>query len=184
MEVVVATTIKQVESEPESYPPAPSGLSAAAAALDAAMIWQRIEHFIAYRYSARAVVWIAEGGGAWFPPLAPATIATIERWEAGAWVEDASLCASPMGGYVLQAATYRFAGTVGPETPAAPAAVVEAFRRLAEYMAAKPGKAGAAFESVNAGSVSTSVRRDPAWLAMAMQNSGAGDLLRTYRRAA
>jgi hypothetical protein len=66
------------------------------------------------------------------------------------------------------------------------ALVNEAFRRLAEYVAGKPGRyAGASFESVNIGeAISESVRRDPAWMAMALQNSGAGDLLRSFRRAA
>ena len=49
---------------------------------------------------------------------------------------------------------YRFIGTVGNGD--VPAAVIEAFRRLAEYMAAKPGKPGATSEPITAGSISLS----------------------------
>jgi len=50
-------------------------------------------------------------------------------------------------------------------------------------MAQSKGKAGARSERIGAGSKSLSHTRHPAWMAQAMQNSGAGDLLRTYRRA-
>jgi hypothetical protein len=183
VEVTLATTIRQTEAAPEAYPAKPSGLSAAAAAIDQAVIWSRLEGYCGYRWSQRVVVWIAEGAGAWFPPLAPAAIETIERWEAGAWVEDATLCASPMGGYILHAATYRFTGSAGPETPAAPALVNEAYRRIAEYFAsamsaAHPGVRQSSIEGIGSHTF------DPTAVARAMERSGAGDLLRTYRRAA
>jgi hypothetical protein len=57
-------------------------------------------------------------------------------WGAGAWTPDDTLSASAMGGFVVRPATYRFTGTVGPETPAAPPLVQEAYRQLAEYLAA------------------------------------------------
>ena len=177
----MATTIKQTEGIPTTYPDAPASLSAAAAALDAEMIWQRIEAHIAHRFSARSIAWIVEGCGEWNPPLVPATITTVEVWQSAAW-EAVTLSPSPLGGYCLPGGTYRFTGTVGSGDP--PPAVLEAFRRLAEYMAAKAGKAGASSESITSGSISLSTRRAPEWMALAMSNSGAGDLLRPYRRAA
>lgn len=177
----MATTIKQAEAVPATYPDAPSGLSTAAAALDADMIWQRIEAYIAHRWTERAVVWTVEGCGEWVPPLTPATISTVESWQSEAW-EAVTLSASPLGGYCLPGGTYRFTGTVGSGD--VPSAVLEAFRRLAEYMAGSKGKPGASSESLSAGSISLSHRRSPAWMAQAMQNSGAGDLLRSYRRVA
>jgi hypothetical protein len=179
----MATTLRQTESAPASYPDAPSGLSPAAAALDPAVIWGRLESYCGRRWSRRSVEWLAEGPGCWFPPLSPAAVETIERWEAGAWVADDTLSASPLGGYVLQPATYRFSGTVGPATPAAPPLVQEAYRRLAEYLAAaktnaQPGVRQETVEGI------ASMIYDPGALARALERSGAGDLLRTFRRAA
>lgn len=184
----MATTIKQTESAPASYPAFPDSpdiLSTAAAALDPAMVWQRIESYIAYRWTARNVVWIVDGCGEWHPPLAPATVATVEVWSRGAseW-ETADLDASPLGGYYLQASgPYRFTGTVGGGSPApsVPEGVTEAYRRLIEYMAANPGKPGATQERINAGSIDVRVDRSASWMASALQNSGAADLLRGFR---
>lgn len=177
----MAELFRQVEGIPATYPDAPGGLSTAAAALDAGMIWQRIEAYVAHRWTARDVSWTVEGFGEWMPPLTPATVASVEVWNGDEW-EAVVLPASPLGGYCLPGCgPYRFTGTVGGGD--VPAPVSEAFRRLAEYMAAKPGKAGAESESTTAGSITLSHRRSPAWLAQAIQNSGAGDLLRPYRRA-
>jgi hypothetical protein len=175
----MAVTIKQVESAPEAWPDAPAGLSTAATALNPDFIWQRIEAYTASRYTARDVTWIVEGPGGWQPPLTPATISTVEIWQDDAWAA-VTVAASPLGGYCLPGCgPYRFTASVGDGD--VPANVNEAFRRLAEYMAAKPGKAGARQESVAAGSITISSTRDPAWLANAMQNSGAADLLRGLR---
>ncbi|MBZ9710540.1 hypothetical protein LB543_27975 [Mesorhizobium sp. ESP7-2] len=177
---MTATTIKQTESVPEAYPVRPDGLSAAAAAIDPDVIWQRIEAYVAYRWSERDVEWIVEGCGDWSPPLAPATIATVEIWQGDAW-ETVTLSPSAVGGYCLRGGTYRFAGTVGGDVPAA---VLEAFRRLAEYMAADTGNPGATSERIEIPGVQTTeISRSAPWMARAMQNSGAGDLLRAYRRA-
>lgn len=179
----MTTTIRQSEEIPASYPATPSGLSTAAAALEPAMVWHRLESWIAHRFSERAVVWTVEGLGCWEPPLTPATITKCEIWRGEAW-EELTLPAAPLGGFVLGGCgPYRFTGTVGVANADVPAGVSEAYRRLAEYMAAKPGKPGAVSESVSAGSVSISTRRSPSWIAQAMQNSGAADLLRSYRRA-
>ncbi len=176
-----ATTIRQDESAPAAYPDAPAGLSTAAAAL-ADTVWQRIEAYTAHRWSERAVVWTVEGCGAWQPPLTPATITTVEIWRADAW-ETVTLSPSPMGGYCLPGGTYRFTGTAGGG--AVPPAVQEAFRRLAEYLAADRGTPGATSERVEIDGVMTKeTSRAATWMARAMANSGAGDLLRPYRRVA
>ncbi|MBX9452048.1 MAG: hypothetical protein KL801_09435 [Mesorhizobium sp.] len=178
----MAETIKQTEGAPAAYPDAPEGLSTAAAALDPEMVWQRLESYVAHRWSERSIEWIVEGCGEWRPPLAPATITTIEVWRADAW-EALTVPPSPVGGYIMPGGTYRFTGTVGVDDSDVPAAVLEAWKRLAEYMAQKAGKAGARSERVSAGSVSLSHTRSPSWMAEAMANSGAGDLLRNFRRA-
>lgn len=181
---MMATTIKQDEAAPDSYPVVAVDLSAAAWALDEEIVWERIESWVAWRWTARGVTWIAEGPGEWAPPLAPATIATTEVWTtAGAW-EAAELTAAPLGGYVLPGAgPYRFSATVGGGEPPLPFAVEEAVRRLAEYMAADAGTPGATREQTSAGPITLGHSRSASWLAEAMQNSGAGDLLRPYRRA-
>jgi hypothetical protein len=177
----MTVTIKQTESEPEEYPDAPDGLSTAAAALNAAVVWERIESHVAHRWAERDVEWIVEGPGEWHPPLTPATISTVEVWSSADEWESVTLNPSPLGGYWLPASgPYRFTATVGAAE--VPAVANEAFRRLAEYMAAKPGKPGATSESITAGSISISHRRSESWLANALQNSGAADLLRGYRR--
>ncbi len=177
----MATTIKQTESEPADYPAAPEGLSTAAAALAPAVVWERIETFVAHRWAERDVEWIVEGCGEWVPPLTPTTIETVEIWSsAGEW-EDVTANASPLGGYWLSATgPYRFSGSAGGAD--VPSVVMEAYRRLAEYMAAKTGTAGVRSESINAGSISISRTRSASWMANAMANSGAADLLRSYRK--
>lgn len=180
---MTATTIKQTEAAPAAYPATPTGLSTAAAALDPEMIWQRIEAYTAHRWSERAVTWIVEGCGDWHPPLTPATIVTVECWRGGAWVTNGPEV-SPLGGYCLPGGMFRFVGTAGDDEAEIPAAVKEAFRRLAEYLAAtKKGTPGTTRERVTAGSITVDKTRSASWAAQAMQNSGAGDLLRNYRRA-
>jgi hypothetical protein len=99
---VIAITLFQNEGVPSSYPSVSSyGLSAAAAALNPNMIWQRIESYVVYRWSSRSIVWIAQGSGDWQPPLAPATIGLVERWENNAWTADTTLLPSVLGGYEL-----------------------------------------------------------------------------------
>lgn len=182
----MATILRQEEAEPASYPSYPGSpdiLSAAAAAIDPAVVWERLEQYIAHRYSARDVVWIVEGPGEFVPPLALATIDEIAVWSCGAGEYEAvTLQPSPMGGCYLPASgPYRFEASVAAAE--IPAPIWEAYRRLAEYMAAKPGKPGATSERVTAGSVSVSHSRSQSWIANALQNSGAADLLRPYRRA-
>ena len=174
--------LKRLEQSPASYPAAPSGLSTEAAALDSDMIWSRIEAYTAHRFTVRTVTWTVTGPGSFEPDLTPATITTSEIWDGTGYI-PASLDASFMGGAVLgHEGPYRITATVGAGP--VPAAVSEAYRRLAEYLAADPGGVvGASSYSVGIGQLTETIRRDPAFIAKAMQMSGAGDLLRPFRRA-
>jgi hypothetical protein len=174
----MAVTIKQTEAIPASYPIV-SGLSTEAQALDASALWQRIEAFTAWRWTAREVVWVIEGPGEWVPPLAPPTVSEIEVWD-DAWTTTTA-GASPLGGYVFDGdGPYRVTATVGGGD--VPAGVSEAFRRLAEYLAASVAPAGATSYSLNLGQISESIEISASHTAKALHNSGAADLLRPYRR--
>ena len=174
--------LKVIEETPVAYPDAPAGLSTAAAALDADMIWARIEAYTAHRFSERDVIWIIEGttGAVWSPPLTPLVSQMAEYWVDGAW-EPITLLDAPIGLCLQFGGFYRINGQVGAGP--VPAPVSEAFRRLAEYLADDPGTAGASSTAVEIGPIREELERNPNWVARAMQHSGAGDLLRNYRRA-
>ncbi|MHA3978745.1 hypothetical protein ACW9UR_13760 [Halovulum sp. GXIMD14794] len=182
----MAVIVVESEGTPAAYPAAPGGLSAAAQALDAAMIWQRLESWIAYRWGTRSVTYIVEGPGEFVPRLSPVTFSAIECWNGEAY-EAVTLEATPRGGYQLKTfGPYKFTGTAGEGSSPleVPASVEEAFIRYAEYVAGRSGDTpGARSESVSVGAVSTSFTRDAAFMAKALHWSGAADLLRCYRRA-
>lgn len=195
----MAATIKQTEAIPENYPTKTVGeiyddQSNAA--------WQRIESYIAHRWTPRAVTWIVEGAGEWEAPLTPATINSVEFWNGGAW-ENCTAPDSPLGGYWLASnGPYRFTATVGGGE--VPEVVYEAFCRLARYMSAisrTPIKQTATRKiELNPSETSRPTQtleqfriREPDingstefaanWTAKALTLSGAADLLRPYRRA-
>lgn len=174
--------IKQFEDVPAAYPAAPAGLSTAAAALDADMIWARIESYTAWRFTEREVVWtlVGDGGDQFHPPLTPVVSRVAHVWREDAWV-SLTLLDGPLGICLPHDGTYRITAQLGAGP--VPAPVSEAFRRLAEYLADDPGTAGASSTSVAIGPIQETLDRNPAWVARAMQLSGAGDLLRKYRRA-
>ena len=174
--------IKQFEDIPAAYPAAPAGLSTAAAALEADMIWARIEDYTAHRFTVREVVWtlLGSGGDEFHPRLTPLVSRTAEYWTGSAW-EGLVLLNGPLGIALPFDGTYKITAQVGAGV--VPAPVAEAFRRLAEYLADDPGTAGASSTTVAIGPIQESLDRNPAWVARAMQLSGAGDLLRNYRRA-
>lgn len=150
----------------------------------AAFVWQRLESYVAWRWTPRTVVWIVEGPGAWSPPLAPAVISTIEVWSSADEWETATLSPSPLGGYYLpHTGPWRFTATVGAGVEP-PAAVVEAFRRLAVYWddAGRENISGARSQTEKIGDLVEEWSRSPVWIARAMSDSGAADLLRSYRR--
>lgn len=172
-------TLKIVETPPESFPLV-AGLTPAAEALNAAMIWQRIEAYIVWRWVSRPVIWTVQGGGDWEPPLTPVVITQAFSWTGDAWAPFEPEFGPE--GFILPDGMSKVEATVGlDEVP--PAAVLEAFRRLAEYLAAEPIRVvGASSYSINMGQVSESINRHPAFMARALDNSGAADLLRPYRR--
>ena len=164
-----------------NYPATPSGLSTAAAALDPDHIWQRIESYIAFRWTDREVIWIVDGSGEWCPRLSPSSVTATEEWVDLSWSAIAP-DASALGGFVFDGSgPFKVTADVGSGSP--PSGVDEAFRRLAEYWAdSSPGPAGATSSSHDVGGFAVSHDRSASWLAKAMQNSGAADLLRNYRR--
>ena len=174
--------IRTTEGNPSDYP-AITGLSDLADGLNKAMLWRRIEHHVAYRWGVRNMLWTVEGAGEWLAPLGPAVINSIFIWQGNGWIA-ATPDATPLG-YELDYGTYLFDATVGTDyTDGAPDDVEEAFRRLAEYAAAEDGlPPGVSEYSVNFdGSITERTLRSPNHLAKALVNSGAADLLRSYRR--
>ncbi len=174
--------LKESEAVPAYHTGQSGGLSQAAVTLDANMIWQRIEAYTRTRYTPREVVWIVEGGEGenWTPPLSPIVSQTAEKWESGAWVSTA-LPDGPVGLCLPSDGVFKVTAQVGAGAP--PKAVSEAFRRLAEYMADDTDRAGVTSYSVNmGGAILESYQRSAAHMARALQNSGAADLLRPYRR--
>jgi hypothetical protein len=182
------TTIKTVEGIPEARPTI--ALPMTFFELNAAgreAVWQRLESWVSYRWGVRSCVFIVEAGSrrSWRPPLHPFTVELVEAWVGDAW-EAVSLAPDYTGGVVLEYAdAYRFTGTLGTDD-APPADVVEAYRRLAEHFAAirtHSPMLGSSKHEQHDGGRSIAIERAPTWTARAMQNSGAADLLRAYRRA-
>src|SRR5690625_1173404 len=97
--------INFVESTPAQYPDAPQDLSPAAAAIPAAAIWQRLEHFMAYRWGQRDVTWTVKGPGSWIPQLLPAELKKAEVWCGQSW-EPWTLQDGPCG-HILHLDTFR-----------------------------------------------------------------------------
>ena len=173
--------LQREEAVPASYPATPFGLSTAALALDRNAIWARIEAHIAHRFTEREVVWTVEGPGEFKPDLTPATITSREVWDGVSWI-TASLSDGPLGGVLLAGeGPYRITADVGGGD--VPAPVSEAYRRLAGYLAEPGNPAGASSYSYQMGDVSETFQRNPQHVAKALQNSGAADLLRGFRRA-
>lgn len=173
--------IKQFEDVPAVFPNAPGGLSAAASALDPNMIWARIESHTSHRFTEREVVWTlhANAGDQFHPRLTPVVSSVAHFW--GDQWEGLTLLEGPLGLCLPFDGTYRITAQVGGGD--VPAPVSEAFRRLAEYLSADLGTAGASSTSVAIGPIQEELNRSPNWIARAMQHSGAGDLLRNLRRA-
>lgn len=175
--------LQRLEAVPEAYPTVPDGLSTAAAALDSDAIWQRIEGYIAHRWSEREVVWVVEGPGEFRMDLAPAVVSGYQIWR-GSSYGTTTLYAGPLDGLDLsEDGPYRITADVGAGP--VPADAQEAFRRLAEYFAEEADRRPGASSyqiTLGDGAISESYERSPNWIARAIINSGAGDLLRRYRR--
>lgn len=175
-------------------------LSSDALALDQAIVWTRMESFVSWRWHSRAVEWIVDGDGEFDPPLEPATITKVELWRGGAWGE-LTLVPSPLGGVELDGGRHRITATVGTSRLSdLHPGVVEAFRRILEYLTQVPSTSvtndeGAALisdavgvsqvsisRSVGDDNSSVSIQQNPRYRAKAIEYSGAGDLLRKYRK--
>lgn len=178
----MAMTLTQDEVRPSIRSP----IEGLADDVDSGPIWDRIEDYVAWRWTVRSVRWIVEGPGDWSPPLRPTSVVLVERWTGEAW-EEAIAPPSPFGGLQLDCGLYRVEAEVGGGP--IPAGVQEAVRRLSLYTSdsMKPGltgRSGASSGSYRLGnSVTADFERSPEWIARALINSGAADLLRPYRRA-
>ena len=173
------STLQIIEGTPASRP----ALSLLDIQVAPAVVWSRIEEWIAYRWGVRDCSFIVEGGcGAWRAPLTPFTVATVDVWHDD-W-QPVTLTPHPLGGLVIgDSEAYRLTGTAGSATPP-PAEVVEAARRLQAFWAAAAGEdKGSTQESRTEGDLTANVTRSRDWLARAIHSSGAADLLRKYRRA-
>ncbi|MEM9705161.1 MAG: hypothetical protein AAF850_03695 [Pseudomonadota bacterium] len=195
----MATTVRIEEAAVETYPEAATfegPLSGVGEKL-LRTAWERIESYITQRWTSRACTFVVKGSGDWEPPRHPFTATTIEIWADDVW-EPVTVPVSPLGGFILRdEGPYRFVGTVGDgSTP--PRAVMEAVFRLAEYFGAAhsiPADQRVATRTsvaehaddygVIPGNLVPTTEREfanPTFLARALQNSGAADLLRPYRR--
>lgn len=173
-------TLSREESVPSNYPAMPSGLSTEAQNIPSDAVWQRIEGWIAYRWTERQVTWVLEGPGEWEPELKPYQLDTTEVWR-GDGYENITLQPGPLG-YRLEFCTYKIKATVGiNQTP--PEAVLEAYRRYAEYVAdtSEFGYVATSGTQDIDGALSLSMDRPASWQAKAMHYSGAADLLRAWR---
>ena len=177
----MAITVSEIEGAPAAWPVVTA--YARAATLDPyepdvsnAAVWQRIEAWVSTRWTARNVVYLAEGPGDWKSRLYPFTPTKTEVWAGTGWI-DAVLAPTPFGDlYLAQDHAYRITGTVGDDsTP--PDVVQEAWRRLHSYMV---GNASATLDGLARHSSDTH-EAPRGFGAKAMQLSGAADLLRPYR---
>lgn len=175
------------ESAPASWPDTSGlGLSTEAAALDDGPIWSRLNQWTHTRWVARTVVWTAQGCGTFAYPLTPvASLTKLERWDDTAWTDvTSSAVVTPFGLEFSEDATWRITVSVGDgSTP--PDAVLEAFRRLAEYYAESADSSGllpASFTryAESFGDASISVARRAGHTAQALSLCGAADLLRPW----
>lgn len=165
-------TAKQIEGVPESYP-AVTGVTGD----DLAAAWQRVEHYISFRYAPREVVWYVESeGGEWQPPLAPVAELNVQTGDKAPYSPDAG----PLGGWMLPCGAVKVTATVGASP--APVAVLVAVKRLAAYLATSDSLP-AGVTRFSSGSFDVALRRDQVSPATAIITSGAADLLRPFRTA-
>ena len=171
-------------------------LSEKAQLLNQEIVWRRMESFVSYRWHSRSVEWLVEGMGDWEPPLEPATISGVEVWNGEGWT-SVNLSPSPFGGVQIpDDLTYRIIATVGTSSLAdLTDDVKEAFRRLANYVSAQGlvnlTREGASILGLTKASIETKVGESMNRIeieqnlrsnARALEFSGAGDLLRKYRK--
>lgn len=172
--------IKQFEATPDAYPTVtPFNRlghidDVQDAPVNADQVWQRIESYVAHRWTPREVVWTFTGnaGDEFTPRLVPMVSHDAHFW--GDQWESVTLQSGPFGLQLPFDGTYRITATVGGGD--LPAAVGEAFKRLHEYTRG----INDSFKNEAAIQDDTTVRN---WTGRALQLSGAADVLRPYRRA-
>ena len=180
----MAVTLKETEGTPAAWPvvtayPRAAQLDPYEPNVSNAAVWQRIEAWISTRWPAREVVYVVEGTGYWTARLRPFTVTKVEVWVDVGWIESAPH-PDPFGDLHLgEDLPYRITGMAGDDsTP--PDVVLEAWRRLHGYMV---GNASAPLDGLATHSTETH-EAARGYGARAIQLSGAGDLLRPYRRLA
>lgn len=194
------------EMEPETYPEVPQ--SALVFQSDTAgvpdWIWQRIEAYCNWRWTPREAQIVVDGGMPFNIPARPFRITKVEKYppaptglETMEWYEVPTSYVTQMGWRMIPCGELvRITGIVGEDNPAPPA-VIQAAVRLHGYLGHTPesypmwatgrshtaehtttGEGGGSTRSQN-----ESFQRRADYMALAMQHSGAADLLRRYRRA-
>lgn len=177
----MAVTLDMREANPATRP-THSDLSDKAQKVAPDAIWSRIESWITHRWGVREVVYVVEGPGEWSARLTPATITATEIWTGGGW-EVLELPPSPFGLLLPYIGPYRITTTTG-EAGDPPDAVMEAFRRLAEFSAGARTTITPGWEQYSIGGNLSVKQRRPGWQARALDGSGAADLLRPWRSLA
>tara|TARA_R110002072_G_scaffold59252_5_gene150967 strand:- start:605 stop:1174 length:570 start_codon:yes stop_codon:yes gene_type:complete len=182
--------LKFEEAEPETYPDLilldGNGVAEPAEKPDP-HVWARLESYVCHRWTPRQCVWTCAGPGDWRPHLSPVSNIVIDQWDDATktWT-SVTAEPSPLGFYLPRSCVYRITGTLGEDGGQVPQCVVEAYRRLAAYMteaqlSTVPAGASSFSQKMGDGWDET-IERSPTFVAKAMQYSGAGDLLRGWRR--
>ena len=172
---VVLQRQKEAAATYPTVPNTPTGV-------DADAVWQRIEQWVSYRWPQREVEWIVTGSGEFIPPLAECEFTKLERSDGAGWLSAGDPLYTPLGVVLSGGGYYRVTANVGSNDDP-PAAVIEAFKRLAEYLVASTEHAGLSRHSMSLGDLSESRSLSPAASARAIHYSGAADLLRPWRCA-
>lgn len=152
-----------------------------------AHIWRRLESYVAYRWTVRQCVWTVQGPGNWLAHLRPVSNITVDRWDDTLKVwETAVTEQNALGFYLPRSCVYRITADVGENAGDVPPGVIAAYDRLAKYVTEAEESnvpPGASSYTDKLDALEESIDRNPAFLARALQYSGAGDLLRGYRQA-
>lgn len=176
----MALTLRTTESTPAARPTV-TGLSTAAAAVPAEVVWRRLEGWCGHRWGVRSVTVLVQGCGPYEPRLRPWALVTAETWNGFEW---AAFTPEPHPlGIVIPGdneTMARLTLTVGDET--ATPDVVEAVRRLALWMAEAERELAAGSATFTDGADGDfSWKRSASWIAKSLHASGAADLLRPWR---
>ncbi len=182
--------LKFEEAEPASVPTLTVHTDGASSTVEPDhTIWRRIETYISHRWTARQCVWTVKGPGIWVSHLSPISNLTADVWDEVTYTWSAyTPIQSPTGGFEFSGyKTYKITATVGDTVAGVPQLVVDAYSRLKAYLEdsnalSVPVGSNSYSQKIGENGIDESLDRSPNYLARAMQYSGAGDLLRRYRR--